>query len=138
MNKSRISLIIVSLGVLFYTYAMAEGPDVRKTADDGQGKVQAAEDQQLSNEQSDKIKSILSAYDPATITASDAKAIHNAFREAGIRKGPGMLEAVKAVGFDHEKLRSLDPPPDANEKKDPSDHERKPHKGHNDKNDKKE
>ena len=46
------------------------------------------------------------------MTAVDAKAIHKAFSDAGIRRGAGLNEAVTAAGFDPDKLRDLDPPPD--------------------------
>jgi phosphatidylethanolamine-binding protein (PEBP) family uncharacterized protein len=57
------------------------------------------------------LKAILSQYDANTLTASQARAIHEAFRQAGIRGGPAMNDAVKAAGFDPDKLRDLAPPP---------------------------
>lgn len=66
----------------------------------------------LTDEQTALVKSILSRYDASSLTKADARAIHNAFREAGIRKGPGMRNAVTAAGFDPDRLRALDPPPD--------------------------
>ncbi len=55
---------------------------------------------------------ILSNYDPANLTVADAKAINNAFREAGIRRGPGQKTAIESAGFDPQKISSLDPPPE--------------------------
>lgn len=69
------------------------------------------ESQSLTAEQTTQVKSILSKYNPSSLSATDARAIHEAFREAGIRGGPAENEAVKAAGFDPEKLRDLDPPP---------------------------
>jgi hypothetical protein len=66
----------------------------------------------LTEEQKATVKSILSKYKASTLTADDAKAIHGAFRDAGVRGGPGLNEAVRSAGFDSEKLRDLDPPPD--------------------------
>ncbi len=66
----------------------------------------------LTDEQTARVKSILSEYDASSLTAADARAIHNAFRDAGIRKGPGMRNAVVAAGFDPDTLRDLDPPPE--------------------------
>jgi hypothetical protein len=65
----------------------------------------------LTADQAAKVKEILSAYDPDNLTAETAKAINEAFRQAGIRPGPGMKEAIEAAGFDADKLRQLAPPP---------------------------
>jgi hypothetical protein len=76
----------------------------------------------LTDEQKTKIEEILSNYDADTITADDAKAIFEAFKEAGITPGKGMKEAIDAAGFDSEELRSLagfdqapPPPPPSSE-----------------------
>jgi hypothetical protein len=69
--------------------------------------------QALTDDEKSKIKSILSNYDPDNVTAEDAKSIFDAFREAGIRPGPGMKEAIDDAGFDAEELRSLARPDDA-------------------------
>ena len=66
----------------------------------------------LTDEQKAAVKSILSKYSASSLTADDAKAIHRAFRDAGVRPGPGLHEAVTSAGFDPEKLKELDPPPD--------------------------
>ena len=66
----------------------------------------------FTEQQKATVKSILSKYKAATLTADDAKAIHRAFRDAGLRGGPGLNEAVTSAGFDSDKLRDLDPPPD--------------------------
>lgn len=66
----------------------------------------------LTADQVAKVKEILSKYDPATLTAEQARAIHAAFRAAGLRGGPAMGDAIRAAGFDPEKLRALAPPPD--------------------------
>ena len=70
----------------------------------------------LSDEQKARVVSILSQYDSSSLTVEDAKAINNAFREAGIRKGPGQREAIEAAGFDARKISTLDPPPDRKRK----------------------
>ncbi len=66
--------------------------------------------QSLTPEQTATIKKILSKYNPAALTAADAKAIHEQFRQAGIHAGPETKSAITAAGFDPEKLRTLDPP----------------------------
>ncbi len=117
--KTHFKLIVficVSLGVFLYGAALAD--DV---GDPSQRGVQAqrwdgndlpAEAQSLTDEQAAQVKSILSKYNASSLTAADAKAIHKAFRDAGIRKGPGQRNAILAAGFDPKKIRDLDPPPD--------------------------
>ncbi len=67
-----------------------------------------------------KVKSILSNYDFAALTAEDAKAIHEAFRDAGFKSGKEQEAAIKEAGYDPKTLRELDPPParkEANQKR---------------------
>jgi hypothetical protein len=59
----------------------------------------------LTDEQKTKINDILSQYDASNVTEDDAKAIFQAFKDAGIRPGPGMRETIEAAGFDAEELR---------------------------------
>ena len=66
----------------------------------------------LTREQRAKVKSILSRYDASALTAGDARAINEAFREAGLRNGPGLREAIREAGFVPERIGELDPPPD--------------------------
>ncbi len=69
-----------------------------------------------------QVKAILSKYDEASLTAADARAINEAFREAGLRNGPALQQAVRDAGFVPEKIGELDPPPDRpGEEKTPSD-----------------
>jgi hypothetical protein len=63
--------------------------------------------QALTDDQKKQIQDILSQYDPSNLTAEDAKSIFKAFKDAGIRPGPGMKDAITAAGFDAEKLFSL-------------------------------
>jgi len=69
----------------------------------------------LTNEQTKQVKVILSKYNPSTITAEQAKAIHAAFQQAGLPGGPAMNEVVADAGFSPDKLRDLDPPPSGQE-----------------------
>jgi hypothetical protein len=68
--------------------------------------------QTLGADQVARVRAILKAYKPATLDADSAKAIHRAFRDAGIRPGPGLRSAIEAAGFDPRRLHDLDPPPD--------------------------
>lgn len=80
--------------------------------DENGGRAREERSQALSVEQKTEIKKILSRYSAASLTAQDAKAIHSALREAGIRGGPAINEVVRDAGFDPHRLRELDPPPD--------------------------
>jgi hypothetical protein len=66
----------------------------------------------LTAEQKARVKTILSGYDPASLTATDARAINEAFREAGLKNGPALQSAIRDVGFPPERIGQLDPPPD--------------------------
>lgn len=68
----------------------------------------------LTKEQKEKIKAILSNYDAATLTANDAKAIHEAFRNAGLRMEHAVEEVIKEAGFNPDQLKELAPPPGRN------------------------
>lgn len=79
------------------------------------------EPKSLTDEQKETIAEILSNYDADSLTEEDAKAIFEAFKEAGITPCAGMKEAIEAAGFDAEELRTLagenqapPPPPSPN------------------------
>jgi len=74
--------------------------------EDGPGKAET-----LTEAQKGQVKIILSKYDANTLTADQARAIHEAFRQAGLHGGPALNDTVKAAGFDPDKLRDLAPPP---------------------------
>jgi len=90
-----------------------EPPPAREggSADDHNGGP-TAEAHVLTEAQKGQVKAILSKYDASTLTADQAKAIHEAFRQAGLRGGPAIADTIKAAGFDPDKLRDLAPPPD--------------------------
>src|ERR1017187_2104578 len=68
------------------------------------------ESEPLTEAQKSQVKSILAKYDANTLTAVQAKAIHEAFREARIHGGAALNDAVQAAGFAPDKLRDLAPP----------------------------
>jgi len=83
----------------------------------------------LTDAQREEIKRILSQYDAATLSAEDARAIHKAFREAGLRGGPTRGDIIKEAGFDPDVLRDLAPPPDGRrqrERPEPGDRKQPP------------
>jgi len=109
MKNPFTQIVILGIAVLFIFYGVTSAAafDDMRQSPPPQERQQA-----LSDKQKAEVKSILSKYDPSTLTAADAKAIFEAFRKAGLRGGPGMLEAIREAGFDPEKLRSLAPPPE--------------------------
>ncbi len=114
MKTRALTAVMVLLTVLGVAQAVAQGARSdggpgNRPPPGGQGR---ENEQALTDTQVAKIKEILSAYDPGSLTAETARAIHEAFRAAGIRPGRGMKEAIEAAGFDAERLRELDPPPD--------------------------
>ena len=58
-----------------------------------------------------KIKTVLAAYKPATLTADDAKAIKRSVRDAGMRRSLALDKAITQAGFSPERLEVLDPRP---------------------------
>ncbi len=68
--------------------------------------------QSLTVQQKAQVKAILSSYRVDSLTAAEAKAINEAFRDAGLRNGAGLQEAMREAGFEPRKIGELDPPPD--------------------------
>ena len=65
----------------------------------------------LTTDQVDQVASILSEYDPDSLTAEDTEAIRQAFREAKIGPGRDLGQAIENAGFNAETLRGAGPPP---------------------------
>ena len=107
--------------------ARPEDPPQRRSLDEGNRPRPADQpeppgDAEMTPAQITQVKAILSKYDEASLTAADARAINEAFREAGLRNGPALQQAVRDAGFVPEKIGELDPPPDRpGEEKTPSD-----------------
>ncbi len=94
-------------------------PEENKVA--GQAKEeQGPADNLNSGEVKLKVAAILSKYKAANLTVADAKAINEAFRAAGVRRGPEQKAAIEAAGFDPQKISKLDPPPEKNKGADPN------------------
>ena len=113
---NRLISMIMGLGLLSATWGLAQ----EREAPPPDGGRPPREERTapavtpLTEAQQAQVKAILSKYDVSTLTADNAKAIHEAFRQAGIRGGPAINEAVKAAGFDPDRLRDLAPPPGRN------------------------
>ncbi|MEI7899290.1 MAG: hypothetical protein WCK89_03495 [bacterium] len=120
------SLLVVLLGTrgllpssaLAATDRQAPVPDNKRPPPGGDRQGETAT---LTDAQKKQVKTLLAKYSADTLTAAEAKAIHEAFRQAGLRGGPAMNETVKAAGFDPDKLRDLAPPPGQNQDNRPDD-----------------
>ena len=74
------------------------------------GQKEQEKTQSLTPSQTATVKSILSKYNPSALTATDARAIHEKLRDAGLHAGPETRDVLVSAGFDPEKLKALDPP----------------------------
>jgi phosphatidylethanolamine-binding protein (PEBP) family uncharacterized protein len=105
--------ICTLLVALLAAAVQAQSPDNPPRRDRGQPPAARQDDAQaLTAEQTAQVKSILSKYDAASLTAKDAKAINEAFRAAGLRNGPALQQAMQDAGFVPQKISELDPPAD--------------------------
>ncbi len=100
--KKSIFLIIVCgcLCVVGKTYAQENNADRQKTS------------QGISEEQKAAVFQIVKQYDFSSLTADEAKTIHQSIREIGIHGGPQEDDLIRSAGADPEILKKLDPPPD--------------------------
>jgi hypothetical protein len=113
--KKKVFAAVLAAGICFLFSAVA--PAQNKDDSKGASVIKDARERpgdaaSLTDAQKAAVTSILSKYKASTLTAADAKAIHNAFRDAGLKSGPGLNQAVTAAGWNPDKLRDLDPPPD--------------------------
>jgi hypothetical protein len=108
-QKGKMRIILIGFMFMFLIWGISFCQNSQN-----QGQKPQQKPQSLSQEQVTTIKNILSKYNSSTFTATDARAIHMKFREAGIHAGPETRDVIIAAGFDPEKLRTLDPPPDEN------------------------
>jgi hypothetical protein len=113
MKKTVLAAVMAAgMCLLFSAAAPAQNKDDSKgAAVIKDGRERPGDAASLTDAQKAAVKSILSKYRAATLTAADAKAIHNAFRDAGLKSGPGLNGAVTSAGFNSDRLRDLDPPP---------------------------
>lgn len=65
----------------------------------------------LTEEQTKKVKDILSKYDSKSISENDAKDIMEALRKERIPRGKGVETAFENAGFNFEEVRKLAPRP---------------------------
>jgi Ca2+-binding EF-hand superfamily protein len=70
----------------------------------------AGQNEELTDEEKSTVVSILAGYDASNLTEEDAKAINQAFRDAGISFGKSLGDAVEEAGFSVQTLMELDPP----------------------------
>jgi hypothetical protein len=91
ISKPKVNKLLLICMLLFLTKAMVFCQDSQKPAQ------QKEKDKTLTSSQVATIKTILSKYDASKLTATDAKAIHEKFREAGIHAGPETRDAITAA-----------------------------------------
>lgn len=107
----------LTLAALLFVGAIAAAPVIAATAvapeppPRGEPGPRATGSDTLNAEQVTKVKAVLSAYKPATLTADDAKAIKRALRDAGMRRSAALDAAITAAGFSPDRLEALDPRP---------------------------
>lgn len=70
-----------------------------------------ADMQPLTPDQKQLVKAILAKYSESALTPEAAKAINEAFRAAGLRRGPALEQAIADAGFNPRTLSSLAPSP---------------------------
>ncbi|MBP7864834.1 MAG: hypothetical protein KA419_02710 [Acidobacteria bacterium] len=99
-------------GVLFLVVLLPISGGVSSRAEQRRPGSRSEDSRPLSDEQKARVAAILSRFEPNELTPEIARAIHEAFRQAGLRAGPAMADAIRAAGFDPDKLRDLAPPPD--------------------------
>ncbi len=103
--KKLLIITALVLGISTYLATAQDNPSGQR----GEDKTGTTES--LTEAQQAQLRTILSKYDASTLTADQAQAIHEAFRQAGLHRGAALNAAVKAAGFDPDKLRDLAPPP---------------------------
>ncbi len=69
----------------------------------------------LTDDQKSLVQSTLADYDSESLTADDARTILDTFRQAGIRPGKELRQAIQDAGFDEKKLLDLARPEGAPE-----------------------
>ena len=111
-TMKRLTYLTLGLMMAVAILAFAQQPDAAAPDDrsppDNAGRGEAAA---LTAAQEQQVKEMLAKYAGQELTAEQARAIHAAFRQAGLRGGPAMYDAIKAAGVDPDALRDLAPPP---------------------------
>jgi len=111
--KTKVILLTLALGTSTCLLIAQDGsPPTREGGPANErDRDEVGETETLTAAQKEQVKVILSKYDADTLTADQARAIHELFHQAGLRGGRAINDAVKAAGFDPDKLRDLAPPP---------------------------
>ncbi len=114
MSRSIIVVIVFSMALAMQAFAQQ---NEKPLMNDDQPPPQNENDRPgvikpLTDKQKEQITIILSKYDASTLTSDDAKAIHEAFRQVGLRGGPATDTTIREAGVDPYLLHDLAPPPD--------------------------
>ncbi len=127
-NLKILAAATLLLGLVMYAGAIAESrpapdttrapnagthsPDARPSVAPPAAPRGADGSGRLTETQQKRVATILTQYKADALTRADAQAMNEAFRDAGIRRGPGLKAAIEAVGFDTGKISALYPPPE--------------------------
>jgi Raf kinase inhibitor-like YbhB/YbcL family protein len=118
MRQNLIKITIKATVCLVYLYFLPLNSQAQNTSNPPQPgdrpprQIDRTEDSQsMTVEQKTQVKSILSKYNESSLTAAEAEAINEAFRNAGLRNGPALQQAIREAGFVPERIGALAPPP---------------------------
>ena len=107
----QFQIFATALLAVAMTGAAAQTPAASRPPLGGEARPRDTGPATLSAEQVAKVKTVLSAYKPASLTVGDAKALKRALRDAGLRPGPALDKALADAGFSAAQLEVLDPRP---------------------------
>ena len=107
----KLQIFATALLVVAMTGAAAQTPAASNPPQGAEARPRDMRPATLSAEQVAKLRKLLSAYQPASLTVGDAKALKRALRDAGLRPGPALDKALADAGFSAERLQALDPRP---------------------------
>jgi Spy/CpxP family protein refolding chaperone len=107
MSRPGVSILFT---LAMFAVMLAPGPVLAQPAPAG-GPPAQEQGPTLTDQQKAMAKSILSKYNPDSLTAEDARAIVDAFNAAGLRGGPALGDVIREAGFDPGTIRRQAPPP---------------------------
>ena len=107
----QFQILATALLAVAITGAAAQTPAASRPPLGGEARPRDTGPATLGAEQVAKVKTVLSAYKPASLTVGDAKALKRALRDAGLRPGPALDKALADAGFSAAQLEVLDPRP---------------------------
>ncbi len=89
----------IRIAALFMAAIAAAQPPAAQVGRRAATEQREADMQPLSQDQKQLVKAILAKYSEAAMTPEAARAINEAFRAAGMRRGPSLEQAIADAGF---------------------------------------